>query len=623
MVHETSGHPTPGPRSTGASATGSSTSEVTPGVRSVSTPVSTPGAEAPGAEAPGRAPTGAHAAGGWSAEGPPAEGPSASGRFTGGGGYSGAGNAIDRLVERCRATGVVRRQDRRWVAGVCVGLADRWGVDPVLLRVGFILLTVFGGVGVALYLWGWLLLPAADGRVALERALRGLDGAAVTLLVLTALVTLGSLVPEGGGGIPPAFTAILVVGGVWWLLHRGSLPRRRDTAALPVVPAPATTTSPLGTAGDASATWSDTRGPDAGAAASAAPDMRDAGTGTTSATMPAATFARRPAATFATGASAAGTSPSPEETRGPGAAAWPSPIQDVVPSPAGAPAWERTASGWGTPPWPAAPVPPTEAVAADPRRRRTDLLLGLVVAGLSLLAYLAGGSVAAAVHADRPWIVALAAPLAVMGVSLVASAFTRHRPTLLVTATLATAFSLLLSLGAGSGGDAGDVRWAPTSVADLRTEYTQGVGDAELDLTAVPVDGVRHVRLSQGVGDLVVRLPAGVSARVVTGDGVGEVTAEREDGDVSRVTRGHGEVVTAGAGPLAYEIELRGGVGDVDVRISDEPARTPTGTGPSLGSRTATGAPGASSSPGTDDGRSTITGGAGTPTPAGAKETTP
>jgi phage shock protein PspC (stress-responsive transcriptional regulator) len=41
------------------------------------------------------------------------------------------------------------RQDRV-VAGVCAGLGRRLGIDPIIVRVGFIAAAVSGGIGVAL-----------------------------------------------------------------------------------------------------------------------------------------------------------------------------------------------------------------------------------------------------------------------------------------------------------------------------------------------------------------------------------------------------------------------------------------------------------------------------------------
>lgn len=43
--------------------------------------------------------------------------------------------------------------------GVCGGIGQYLGVDPNLLRVGFAILTVIGGSGIALYLIGALLIP--------------------------------------------------------------------------------------------------------------------------------------------------------------------------------------------------------------------------------------------------------------------------------------------------------------------------------------------------------------------------------------------------------------------------------------------------------------------------------
>ena len=52
-----------------------------------------------------------------------------------------------------------RIRDGRVVAGVCVGLAAYFGVDPTLVRLAFALLTVFGGVGILLYLGAWIVIP--------------------------------------------------------------------------------------------------------------------------------------------------------------------------------------------------------------------------------------------------------------------------------------------------------------------------------------------------------------------------------------------------------------------------------------------------------------------------------
>ena len=49
------------------------------------------------------------------------------------------------------------------LTGLCGGVAQHWGVDPVLVRVGAVLLAFSGGIGIVLYLAGWLLIPV-EGR---------------------------------------------------------------------------------------------------------------------------------------------------------------------------------------------------------------------------------------------------------------------------------------------------------------------------------------------------------------------------------------------------------------------------------------------------------------------------
>ena len=47
-----------------------------------------------------------------------------------------------------------------YIAGVCSGFAARLGIDPMLIRIGFVLTLAAGGVGIPLYVIGWALIPA-------------------------------------------------------------------------------------------------------------------------------------------------------------------------------------------------------------------------------------------------------------------------------------------------------------------------------------------------------------------------------------------------------------------------------------------------------------------------------
>ena len=52
-----------------------------------------------------------------------------------------------------------RSQSDRWLAGVCGGLGVYLGIDPTILRVLFVLLTVFVGGGILVYILLWIFIP--------------------------------------------------------------------------------------------------------------------------------------------------------------------------------------------------------------------------------------------------------------------------------------------------------------------------------------------------------------------------------------------------------------------------------------------------------------------------------
>jgi phage shock protein C len=52
-----------------------------------------------------------------------------------------------------------RSKSNRKLAGVCGGLGEYLGADPTVIRVLFIVLAVFGGAGLIIYLAMWLIVP--------------------------------------------------------------------------------------------------------------------------------------------------------------------------------------------------------------------------------------------------------------------------------------------------------------------------------------------------------------------------------------------------------------------------------------------------------------------------------
>lgn len=54
---------------------------------------------------------------------------------------------------------LVRLEEGRMIAGVCSGLGAYLGVDATVVRLIFVLLAVFGGGGLLIYLILWLIMP--------------------------------------------------------------------------------------------------------------------------------------------------------------------------------------------------------------------------------------------------------------------------------------------------------------------------------------------------------------------------------------------------------------------------------------------------------------------------------
>jgi phage shock protein C len=57
-------------------------------------------------------------------------------------------------------TKLYRSEKDRVIAGVCAGLGEFFQVDPTIVRLIFIIITIFGGGGILLYLILWLIIPS-------------------------------------------------------------------------------------------------------------------------------------------------------------------------------------------------------------------------------------------------------------------------------------------------------------------------------------------------------------------------------------------------------------------------------------------------------------------------------
>ena len=115
------------------------------------------------------------------------------------------------------------RSDRK-LAGVAGGLGRWAGIDPLIFRILFVVLVVFGGSGLLFYALGWLLVPD-DGETESEgqRLFHGSSRSVISVLALVVVLVLGlaltgSLIDSGPGH--GGLGVLIVVGVVIVLLVR-------------------------------------------------------------------------------------------------------------------------------------------------------------------------------------------------------------------------------------------------------------------------------------------------------------------------------------------------------------------------------------------------------------------
>jgi len=141
-----------------------------------------------------------------------------------------------------------RIDDGKVIGGVAGGIARWLDIDPVLVRVLAVVLAMFGGSGLVLYLIGWLFLPSDSSPESPAQSVLG-KSKFVLVLAAAALVVLVLNVMGGmfTGGLPilgtvrlgllaaGPFVMLVVLGllllGVLWLLRGGRAPQPADTAA--------------------------------------------------------------------------------------------------------------------------------------------------------------------------------------------------------------------------------------------------------------------------------------------------------------------------------------------------------------------------------------------------------
>ena len=105
-----------------------------------------------------------------------------------------------------------RSRDDKMIAGVAGGIGEYFGIDPVLVRIGFIGLALLGGAGLVLYPVAWVLVPDADGSARGWRELLRFSALVIGAIVLLAGLFLAAAVAVGFGGGTTVAIAVLIAG---------------------------------------------------------------------------------------------------------------------------------------------------------------------------------------------------------------------------------------------------------------------------------------------------------------------------------------------------------------------------------------------------------------------------
>lgn len=127
-------------------------------------------------------------------------------------------------VQQIWQTRPVRLPRQGPVAGVAAGFARRYEIDPVLVRVAFVVSTILGGACIVLYLLAWLLLSASGDQASAAESLVGKGHSSQsqtkTIVLIVALaIAVSTMGPVGVGlGGSGLISLALMLAG-WWMLH--------------------------------------------------------------------------------------------------------------------------------------------------------------------------------------------------------------------------------------------------------------------------------------------------------------------------------------------------------------------------------------------------------------------
>jgi phage shock protein PspC (stress-responsive transcriptional regulator) len=120
-----------------------------------------------------------------------------------------------------------REPEDKKLAGVCAGLADYFGLDPRLVRLGVIVLSLTNGIGIIAYILAAIVIPERPRNIPREPTTAeplspSMSNALIVGLVLLAVLTVGGGFNWWFNG--PTIGVILVGLGIWLLVAERNKP---------------------------------------------------------------------------------------------------------------------------------------------------------------------------------------------------------------------------------------------------------------------------------------------------------------------------------------------------------------------------------------------------------------
>ncbi|MGB7365212.1 MAG: PspC domain-containing protein [Rhodococcus sp. (in: high G+C Gram-positive bacteria)] len=356
----------------------------------------------------------------------------------------------------------VRLPDQGPGAGIAAGIGHRYRVDPVLVRVAFVVATIFGGSGLVLYLAAWLVLPRMGDSVSAADSLLGRGNASMShtssiVLCVALVIAVVSVGPIGGGS--GLISTLAMAGGLYLLFRR-----------TPDAPTPEDIARRGAAAPQASTAWNSAQ------------------------TLPDEYQPNPPPVSLSK--------------------------DDRPPTPASPPSWDPLGVApfaWGLPE-PGHPVAPI--VADPPKSRLTSTVIGVAIIASALTVAIGAGG-----WATAPRVGAVALAVVGAGL-IVGAFTRRGHGLLVVAAPLAgfvVVASLVNTTDAGTGDspNMGNVTAAPQTMSALEERYESGVGNFTLDLTGLTLTESRTVVVEKAVGNTEITVPASMNVVVDCESAVG------------------------------------------------------------------------------------------------------